>query len=83
MNKSEALKKRLRTELAQELENTWEVSDDEVLEIIDRLLLKESKSTYLAPLSVWKSFAWNYSVPCGKWMFWKNSWKMTVLLKSW
>ena len=47
MNKSEALKKRLRTELAQELENTWEVSDDEVLEIIDRLLLKESKSTYL------------------------------------
>lgn len=47
MNKSEALKKKLRTELAQELENTWEVSDDEVLEIIDRLLLKESKSTYL------------------------------------
>ena len=25
MNKSEALKKKLRTELAQELENTWEV----------------------------------------------------------
>ena len=47
MNKSEALKKKLRTELAQELENTWKVSDDEVLEIIDRLLLKESKSTYL------------------------------------
>lgn len=47
MNKSEALKKKLRTELAQELENTWEVSDDEVLEIIDRLLLKESKNTYL------------------------------------
>ena len=47
MNKSEALKKKLRPELAQELENTWEVSDDEVLEIIDRLLLKESKSTYL------------------------------------
>ena len=47
MNKSEALKKKLRTELAQDLENTWEVSDDEVLEIIDRLLLKESKSTYL------------------------------------
>lgn len=47
MNKSEALKKKLRTKLAQELENTWEVSDDEVLEIIDRLLLKESKSTYL------------------------------------
>ena len=47
MNKSEALKKKLRSELAQELENTWEVSDDEVLEIIDRLLLKESKSTYL------------------------------------
>lgn len=48
MDKSGVLLNKLRTELAKELENTWEVSDNEVLEIIDRLLLKESKSTYLS-----------------------------------
>lgn len=47
MDKSGVLLNKLRTELAKELENTWEVSDNEVLEIIDHLLLKESKNTYL------------------------------------
>ena len=47
MDSTEVLLNKLRTELTKALENTWEISDDEVLEIIDRLLLKESKSTYL------------------------------------
>ncbi|HJC12045.1 MAG TPA: Flp pilus assembly complex ATPase component TadA [Candidatus Blautia merdigallinarum] len=48
MDKSQALLGRLRTQLASDLENTWEVSDEEVLEIIDRLLLNESKTSYLS-----------------------------------
>ena len=47
MDSTEVLLNKLRTELTKALENTWEISDDEVLEIIDRLLLKESKCTYL------------------------------------
>ena len=47
MDKSRNLLNKLRGELSQELESAWEISDDEVLEIIDRLLLKESKCTYL------------------------------------
>lgn len=47
MGKSELLLSQLRAELARELENIWEISDDEVLEIIDRLLLKTGKNTYL------------------------------------
>lgn len=47
MGKSELLLSQLRAELARELENVWEISDDEVLEIIDRLLLKTGKNTYL------------------------------------
>ena len=48
MDKSQALLGRLRTQLASDLENTWEVSDEEVVEIIDRLLLNESKTSYLS-----------------------------------
>lgn len=47
MNNSDTLLKKIRSKLAEELENTWEITDDEVLEIIDHLLLKESKNTYL------------------------------------
>lgn len=47
MDSTEVLLNKLRAELTKALENTWEISDDEVLEIIDRLLLKESKCTYL------------------------------------
>ena len=47
MDSTEVVLNKLRTELTKALENTWEISDDEVLEIIDRLLLKESKCTYL------------------------------------
>ena len=47
MNKSGELLKKLQVKLSEALENTWEVSDDEVLEMIDALLLKESKCTYL------------------------------------
>lgn len=47
MNNSDTLLKKMRAKLAEELENTWEITDDEVLEIIDHLLLKESKNTYL------------------------------------
>lgn len=50
MNSPGALLKNLQAKLSEELENTWEVSDDEVLEMIDALLLKESKCTYL-PIS--------------------------------
>ena len=48
MNSPDTLLARLRTQLSEELESLWEVSDEEVLEIIARLLLKESKGTYLS-----------------------------------
>ena len=47
MDKSRNLLNKLRGELSQELESAWEISDDEVLQISGRLLLKASKWTYL------------------------------------
>ena len=43
MDKSEKLFSKIRSDLARKLENTWETSDQEVLNIIDELLLEERK----------------------------------------
>ena len=48
MEKISDLLYRLRTELTQKLENTWDISDEEILEMIDELLLEEKKKTYLS-----------------------------------
>lgn len=48
MDKSEKLFSKIRSDLARKLENTWETSDQEVLNIIDELLLEERKKFYLS-----------------------------------
>jgi len=48
LDKSEKLFSKIRSDLARKLENTWETSDQEVLNIIDELLLEERKKFYLS-----------------------------------
>ena len=48
MEKTSDLLCRLRSDLTQELENTWDISDEEIMEMIDNLLLEEKKKTYLS-----------------------------------
>ena len=48
MEKTSDLLCRLRSDLTQKLENTWDISDEEIMEMIDNLLLEEKKKTYLS-----------------------------------
>ena len=45
MEKTSDLLCRLRSDLTQKLENTWDISDEEIMEMIDNLLLEEKKKT--------------------------------------
>ena len=82
MDKSEKLFSKIRSDLARKLENTWETSDQEVLNIIDELLLEERKKFYLS-LKRMEELRKELFRSLRKWTCWKSCWKMIRSLKSW
>ena len=72
----------LRKRLVEQLEDTWEESDEGVLEQIDTLMGDYCRSSYL-PISRREELRRELFQSVRKWMCWKNFWKTKVLRKLW